>query len=483
MEKGVAPYVDKSEDLGLSRSSWGWETGSTTSTTTACSRPCRRPVSSRAKSTAGPSCTSWRWATTPSCARPATAGLPARRRPFRPSARPLLRPFGFRPYFDLAADLGLGDPHVTRGIATADVDGDGRLDYAIADQWETSWFFHNQSRKAGAALDLALEIPVESMAGTLVLPGNTPGSPRPGTWPGRRSGPPPPSACRTAATGRQVDGGNGHSGKRSPEITSASAGWRPERCCRSTRLARCARGGAPSDLRLPPGRHTVLLGEARERGQTIMLSRNPTSGSPPCAASHRDHGVQPPRPHDFRLRAVVGAALRRRRHAYAAEILFELLFAWSTGSQDRRPRFLGGPVKAIDFLLPAHITGLAISMLLYANDRLLPLVFATTAAIASKHLFRVRVGNAAATSSTRRPGITATPPLLPWVGIAQPYMFTENLTGAGKWILPASSSSGSFLNFRFTTRCRSSPAGSPLRSPGDRPLPGLRHPLVPSSCR
>ncbi|HZF10227.1 MAG TPA: enediyne biosynthesis protein UnbU [Thermoanaerobaculia bacterium] len=138
--------------------------------------------------------------------------------------------------------------------------------------------------------------------------------------------------------------------------------------------------------------------------------------------------------------------------AYAAEILFELLFAWSTGSQDRRPRFLGGPVKAIDFLLPAHITGLAISMLLYANDRLLPLVFATTAAIASKHLFRVRVGNGSRHFfNPSNLGITATLLCFPWVGIAQPYMFTENLTGAGKWILPGLLVlSGSFLNFRFT---------------------------------
>src|SRR5437763_866816 len=50
-------------------------------------------------------------------------------------------------------------------------------------------------------------------------------------------------------------------------------------------------------------------------------------------------------------------------------------------------------------------------------------------------------------------GNTATLLCFPWVGIAQPYMFTENLTGAGKWILPGLLVlSGSFLNFRFTRK-------------------------------
>ena len=33
------------------------------------------------------------------------------------------------------------------------------------------------------------------------------------------------------------------------------------------------------------------------------------------------------------------------------------------------PRFLGSPRKFVEFLLPAHITALAVSMLLYANQR------------------------------------------------------------------------------------------------------------------
>ena len=59
----------------------------------------------------------------------------------------------------------------------------------------------------------------------------------------------------------------------------------------------------------------------------------------------------------------------------------------------RRPRFLGGIVPFIDFFLPAHITGLACSMLLYSNDQLGPIALAAAIGIASKHLLCVKIGN------------------------------------------------------------------------------------------
>jgi hypothetical protein len=132
--------------------------------------------------------------------------------------------------------------------------------------------------------------------------------------------------------------------------------------------------------------------------------------------------------------------------AYGTEILLELAFARAHG---RRPRFLGGPLALVNFLLSAHISGLAIAMLLYANDRLMPLAFAAAGAIASKHLFRVEVEGGS------RHFFNPSNALLcfPWVGIAQPYMFTENLVGPGKWLLPAIIVlSGSFLNLRFTKK-------------------------------
>ena len=137
--------------------------------------------------------------------------------------------------------------------------------------------------------------------------------------------------------------------------------------------------------------------------------------------------------------------------AYATELLLETVDALA----NRRPaRFLGGPMCLVDFLLSAHITGLACAMLLYANARVLPVVFAAIAAIASKSLFRVTVGSRSRHFlNPSNIGITATLLLFPWVGIAPPYQFTENLDIPGDLLLPGIIVvSGSLLNVFFTRR-------------------------------
>ena len=75
--------------------------------------------------------------------------------------------------------------------------------------------------------------------------------------------------------------------------------------------------------------------------------------------------------------------------AYATEILLEWIDA---ALNRRRPRFLGGARVWIDFLLSAHISGLACSMLIYTNDQVWPVAFAASAVIASKALIRTQVG-------------------------------------------------------------------------------------------
>jgi enediyne biosynthesis protein E5 len=137
--------------------------------------------------------------------------------------------------------------------------------------------------------------------------------------------------------------------------------------------------------------------------------------------------------------------------AYSVKLLLEVVDAQINR---RSPLFSGGFQKFIDFLLPAHITGLAIAMLLYANEHLLPLAFASAVAIGSKAIFRVPVGhNFRHFLNPSNIGITLTLLLFPWVGIAPPYQFTENLSGAADWILPGLIiCSGTFLNYRFTQR-------------------------------
>ncbi len=138
--------------------------------------------------------------------------------------------------------------------------------------------------------------------------------------------------------------------------------------------------------------------------------------------------------------------------AYSVELLIEFIDALCN---HRAPRFLGGGARRfIDFLLSAHITALACAMLLYANETLGPVVFAATVAICSKAVLRVPAGGG--TRHFFNPsnfGITVTLLVFSWVSVAPPYQFTENMTGAGDWILPAVIvCSGTFLNARFTHR-------------------------------
>lgn len=145
---------------------------------------------------------------------------------------------------------------------------------------------------------------------------------------------------------------------------------------------------------------------------------------------------------------------------YSMEILLELIDALC----NRRPlRFRGcGFRGVVDFLLAPHITGLACAMLLYPNERLWPIAFASAVAIGSKALLRVpHVERSAlkAEKGTRHCfnpsnfGITVTLLLFPWIGIAPPYHFSENLVGIGDWILVGLIfASGSFLNARLTHR-------------------------------
>ena len=137
--------------------------------------------------------------------------------------------------------------------------------------------------------------------------------------------------------------------------------------------------------------------------------------------------------------------------AYLTEFTLEAIDARARG---RKPRFLGGRQTVVDFFLSAHISALAVSMLLYANDRLTPIVFAAVTAIGSKAIIRI-----ATTDGVRHLfnpsnlGISLTLLAFPAVGIAPPYHFTERLSNAGDWILPGLIvTTGTLLNARFTRR-------------------------------
>ena len=138
--------------------------------------------------------------------------------------------------------------------------------------------------------------------------------------------------------------------------------------------------------------------------------------------------------------------------AYALELGLEALDAASTG---RPARFRGGPRQVVDFLLPAHIKGLAVSMLLYANSRLWPIIFAVTVAIGSKFVCRAPVGGGRTRHflNPSNTGIAVVLVVFPWVSIAPPYHFTEKIDGWLDWALPGLIIvTGTVLNGKLTGR-------------------------------
>jgi enediyne biosynthesis protein E5 len=134
---------------------------------------------------------------------------------------------------------------------------------------------------------------------------------------------------------------------------------------------------------------------------------------------------------------------------YGIELALEAADAWGAR---RPPRFGGGPQALVDFLLPAHITALAIALLLYPAGRLEPIAFAAAVAICSKAAIRAPVGPGRRHFfNPSNLGIAVTLLAFPSVSISPPYHFTENVSGAGDWLVPGFVLvTGTFLNYRLT---------------------------------
>lgn len=140
--------------------------------------------------------------------------------------------------------------------------------------------------------------------------------------------------------------------------------------------------------------------------------------------------------------------------AYATELIGEYV---SAREAKRAAAFSGAFANLVKFLLSAHITALAVAMLLFASDQLWVIAFAASAAVASKYLFRIPVGGTDGRSrhflNPSNFGIALTLVLFPTVGIAPPYQFTENISGVVDWLLPLIViGTGSYLNLKATRR-------------------------------
>lgn len=240
MRKGIAPYRDRSEPLGLSRSGWGWDIkavdfdndgfpevvqalgflqGSVNKWAYLQEVATGNDYNLRHL---------WAWAflQTHDPADPAHIKQPPSESP-RPALNSKLsgdshlaffaRPQGDGAFSEIGSALGFADTMVSRGIAVGDIDHDGRLDFVLANQWEDSFVYVNRAAGGGNYVGVKVVKPAgekpakpgvyslvdfqkEGWTATPVIGARVMLKNEKTTW----------SAI--------VDGGNGHSGRRSAEV-------------------------------------------------------------------------------------------------------------------------------------------------------------------------------------------------------------------------------------------------------------------------
>lgn len=266
MEQGIAPYIERGEAFGVARSSWAWETRLADFNNDG--------VLEALQSTGFMKGEIDRWPELQEL------GLGNDGLTHYPAAWPNfvlgdeLNGYAHNPFYiradpenletsrfvDIAAELGMAQPYVSRGIATADVDGDGDLDYAVANQWEDSYFYQNDCPNCGAFLGLHLLLPIDGTTNAMSIRAGHPGTDtigRPAVG---------ATATVTLPDGRRlinfIDGGNGQAGARSSDLHFGLRDVAADRTISVDLHWRNAQGEVQQQtVEVIPGWHTIVLGE------------------------------------------------------------------------------------------------------------------------------------------------------------------------------------------------------------------------------
>ena len=262
MREGIAPYVNRSEELGLSDSGWAWDAKLDDFDNDGIPEALQATGFIKGSSNHWPEIQELGTANDVLISNVSTSWPKIEQG--ADLAGDNRNPFFVRVgdhYVDIAKEIGFGEDYVSRGIAIGDVDLDGSLDLIVSNMWGPASYYHNNHPVAGSSLSLNLLLPVfRQNSGETIVSANK----QQAKIPGRAAV--GASVTVTLPNGkvltRQVDGGNGHSGKRSPdlhfgvgesqEMLNVKIRWRdPEGQVRQELLS------------LKPGRYTVVLAWAK----------------------------------------------------------------------------------------------------------------------------------------------------------------------------------------------------------------------------
>ena len=210
LRRGVAPFDDHSEELGLSRSGWSWDVKAADFDNDGAVEVMHATGFIRG--------TTNRWPQMQEAAmsNDLILGDPALWPQFiegddlsgRDHNTFFTKGSGGR-FVDVADLTGVGTDAVSRAFAVGDVDGDGRLDFVVANQWAQSTLYRNTSQSSGEFVGLRLRQPAD-VGGCA---GNSEGTDRPAIG---------ATAVLTTPDGtkhsQQVYPANGHNGVNAPDV-------------------------------------------------------------------------------------------------------------------------------------------------------------------------------------------------------------------------------------------------------------------------